>query len=206
MDLIYCIDLHREQKIAEAIKGIPDTNLDYMKLILMTIDAAVAAQNFCIAAQSEGLGTVYIGNILNRQERVARLLKLPKQVLPVIMVCCGYPAAKSVLSKKYPKEIMVHKEYYEEKTAETLTDAFHRKYRDWKMKPSEKLLQKIGETAKDHFGANFRDENRQAMLDKNCVDPLSFWYGYYYAEIDGIMTQKEHLVFLQNQNLPFFRE
>lgn len=205
MDLIYCIDLHRERNIAGAIDGIPDTNLDYMKLVLMIIDAAAAAQNFCIAAESEGLGTVYIGNILNQQEWAARLLKLPEGVIPVIMVCCGWPAAEGTVSKKYPRSIKVHREQYEEKNLEELLTAFREKYQDWKMKPSEKLLRKIGETAERNFGPNFREKNRRAMLDRGEVDPLSFWYGYYYAGINGIMTQREHLAFLERQNMPFFQ-
>ncbi|MGN8713464.1 nitroreductase family protein [Hornefia butyriciproducens] len=206
VNLIFCIDLHRERLIADAIHALSDTNLDYTKLILLTIDASAAAQTFCIAAESLGLRTVYIGNILNQQKKVVKLLGFPEMVVPIIMVCCGYPAVTGSVSEKYPREILIHDSHYEDKPVHSLLEAFQEKYQRWKMKPNDKLLQKIGETAELHFGQEFREINYNTMVDNNYVDPLSFWYGYYYSQTEKKMSQEEHLSFLQEQKLPFIEK
>jgi nitroreductase len=45
--------------------------------VMATVDTALAAQNAALAAESIGLGTVYIGAMRNSPEEVAALLKLP---------------------------------------------------------------------------------------------------------------------------------
>ena len=57
-------------------------------------DCALAAQNFCLAAHSMGLGTVYIGRFEHRQ--VDTLLGLPQGIESVVMIPLGYPAVKEV--------------------------------------------------------------------------------------------------------------
>lgn len=205
VNLVYCIDLHRERRISDAMHAVPDTSLDYQKLILLTIDAAVAAQNFCVAAEENGIGTVYIGNVLNQQKDVAELLRLPEMVVPVIMVTAGWPGAKGVVSGKYPVSVMVHDGYYEEKDIEVLKEAFDAKYDGWKMKPNDKLMEKIGQTAAAYKGEEYRRANRETLLDSSYVDPLSFWYGYYYAGAEGAMSQEDHKRFLESQGLSFLK-
>ncbi len=52
--------------------------LDYLEMFIMaTVDAALAAQNATIAAESLGLGTVYIGAMRNHPEEVPATIKLP---------------------------------------------------------------------------------------------------------------------------------
>jgi hypothetical protein len=55
------------------------------------IDAALAAQNAVTAAESLGLGTVYIGAMRNRPEDVAAELQLPPRVVAVFGLCVGTP-------------------------------------------------------------------------------------------------------------------
>ncbi len=59
--------------------------------LLATADAFVAAQTAVIAAEAEGLGSCYIGDILEHYETVRDLLNLPRYVLPVSLITFGYP-------------------------------------------------------------------------------------------------------------------
>ncbi|MFN7658612.1 MAG: nitroreductase family protein, partial [Dolichospermum sp.] len=57
--LVWLADLARLTHIAES-RGLPHEGLNYLEMFLMAaIDAALAAQNAVIAAESLGLGTVY---------------------------------------------------------------------------------------------------------------------------------------------------
>lgn len=56
------------------------------------IDAALAAQNMSIAAESMGLGICYIGGIRNELDKVTEVLQTPDHVLPLFGLAVGHPA------------------------------------------------------------------------------------------------------------------
>lgn len=60
-------------------------------LVLACCDALIAAQNTVVAAHALGLGSCYIGDILEQKEAHTRLLGLEPWVLPVAMVVYGRP-------------------------------------------------------------------------------------------------------------------
>ena len=205
VNLVFCIDLHRERRIAEELHGVCSLEYDYCKLIMLTLDAAIAAQNLCIAAEGEGLGSVYIGNLIDREKEAAELLNLPEEVIPVIMVTLGYPKTAGNLSGKYTREVLVHEETYEEKDMELLLKDFWQKYEGWNIKPSEKILSGIAENAKDVYDEAYIEKMKAVMTGNDLVDPLSFWYGYYYSDKTDMMDNEAHLKFLTEQKLEFWR-
>ena len=60
-------------------------------LLLAVADAAIAAQNSVVAAESLGIGSCYIGDILEREEEVRSALNLDEFVFPAAFVVYGYP-------------------------------------------------------------------------------------------------------------------
>lgn len=60
-------------------------------LLLAVSDAAIAAQNAVTAAWSLGIGSCYIGDIMEQYETHRRILNLPKYVFPAVMAVFGYP-------------------------------------------------------------------------------------------------------------------
>ena len=69
-------------------------------LLLACADAIIAAQNTVVAAHSLGIGSCYIGDIIENCETVRQLLKLPDFVVPAAMVVYGYPAQSQLARKK----------------------------------------------------------------------------------------------------------
>lgn len=63
----------------------------YGDFLLAAEDTIIAAQTAVTAADALGLGTCYIGDILENYEEHRRLLGLPDYVAPVAMVVGGYP-------------------------------------------------------------------------------------------------------------------
>ncbi len=63
-------------------------------LMLACADAVIAAQNTVAAAQSLGLGSCYIGDIIENAEQVQSMLNLPEYVYPAAMLVYGYPTEK----------------------------------------------------------------------------------------------------------------
>ena len=60
-------------------------------LLLAVDDALIAAQNAVTAAWSEGIGSCYIGDIMENCEQQREILQLPEYVFPAALVVFGYP-------------------------------------------------------------------------------------------------------------------
>jgi nitroreductase len=69
-------------------------------LFLACCDALIAAQTAVIAAESLGLGSCYIGDIMENYEIQRDLFDLPKYVFPISLVCFGYPTPQQISRKQ----------------------------------------------------------------------------------------------------------
>lgn len=84
-------------------------------LMLAVTDATIAAQNTVVAAESLGIGSCYIGDIMENQKDVAKLLHLPDYVFPAAMLVYGWPTDQQKMRKKperCPQEYIVHENTY----------------------------------------------------------------------------------------------
>ncbi len=84
-------------------------------LLLACADAIIAAQNTVVAAQSLGIGSCYIGDVLENCETVRELLQLPEYVLPAAMLVYGYPVDSQITRKKpvrFETEYLVYENQY----------------------------------------------------------------------------------------------
>ena len=111
--LVWLADLARLTYVAQS-RGLSHNGLDYLEMFVMaTVDAALAAQNATIAAESLGLGTVYIGAMRNHPEKVASLLGLPPHTFAVFGLCVGYPESDAAAVKpRLPQSAVLHHETY----------------------------------------------------------------------------------------------
>ncbi|KKI89614.1 NADPH-dependent oxidoreductase [Bacillus sp. SA1-12] len=112
---VFCADLYRHQLIAEMYKQDSDQVLESTeKFMVAVIDAALAAQNAVLAAESMGLGAVYIGGLRNNLEEVCKVLKTPARVVPLFGIAVGYPLAKPDQKQRLPYEHVYHEDEYEQ--------------------------------------------------------------------------------------------
>lgn len=107
MVLIFCADCQkwydafREAGCDPRVPGVGD-------LMLAVSDTNIAAQNAVVAAQSLGIGSCYIGDILENCETHRELLCLPAYVVPVAMLVFGYPTEQQINRKKPERVAMKH--------------------------------------------------------------------------------------------------
>jgi nitroreductase len=112
--LVFIADLSRNERLGKA-EGTTLEVLPYLDAFLVaSIDAAMAAQNAVIAAESLGLSTVYIGALRNNVTRVAELLELPSGAGPVFGLCVGYakPESAGEVKPRLPQEVVLHHDRY----------------------------------------------------------------------------------------------
>jgi nitroreductase len=98
----------KEQKLP---KRMPDKG----DLFLACCDALIAAQTSVIAAESLGLGSCYIGDIMENYETHKEIFNLPSHVFPITMVCYGYPTKlqkNRELTQRFASEYICFKDTY----------------------------------------------------------------------------------------------
>ena len=76
-------------------------------MLLACCDALIAAQTAVIAAESMGIGSCYIGDIMENYEFHKELFNLPKYAFPITLLCFGYPKDKitnKILTPRFPQQ------------------------------------------------------------------------------------------------------
>lgn len=101
MLLVFCSDFKKWYD-AFKIADLKPREVGVGDLILGIEDSMIAAQNAITAAWSLGIGSCYIGDILENKEKIKELLKLPEYVFPSTLVVFGYPT-KQQLERVKPK-------------------------------------------------------------------------------------------------------
>jgi nitroreductase len=112
--LVFLADLSRNERLAKE-EGTTFETIPYLESYLVAaVDAALAAQNAVVAAESLGLSTVYIGALRNDPELIAKTLDLPPGTMGVFGLCVGYaaPSAVSAVKPRLPQAVVVHHETY----------------------------------------------------------------------------------------------
>jgi len=114
---VFCADFNRHLQIC------PDAQLGRAEqLLLGCVDTALMAQNAMVAAESLGLGGVFIGGIRNNIADVTALLELPKFVLPLFGFCIGYPSASPDVKPRMPQAMLVHENSYHQVDEKVLAE------------------------------------------------------------------------------------
>jgi len=124
--LLWIADLARAHHIA-ARNDAPAEGFGYIESFLVaSIDAALAAQNAVVAAESLGLGTVYIGALRNRPEDVAALIDLPPNAGVVFGLVVGWPDPDRPASIKprLPQAAVLHHERYALEPQQAAIDSY----------------------------------------------------------------------------------
>ena len=109
--LVFCPDLNKlkiacEMNNKEMKEGFTES------FIIATIDTALISQNIILAAESLGLGGVYIGGVRNNPDKISQLLNLPKNVYPAFGMCLGYPNQNPDVKPRLPMSLVLKENTY----------------------------------------------------------------------------------------------
>ena len=96
-------------------KGITPRQPGDGDLLLASCDALIAAQTAVIAAESLGIGSCYIGDILENAELHREMFNLPRYTLPITLLVFGRPFVakeENRLTSRYDPQYVVFKDKY----------------------------------------------------------------------------------------------
>jgi len=124
--LTFCADFNRVTKWCEQRQADPGFD-NFQSFMATTIDAMLAAQTFCIAAESKGLGICYLGTTTYNAGEIIECLKLPKLVVPITTITVGYPDILPEKTDRLPLSAIVHYEVYNDFDNEAIDEMYAEK-------------------------------------------------------------------------------
>jgi nitroreductase len=166
--LVWLADLARLNAIAADRQTQVEGTQFTEAFILGIVDATLAAQSALIAAESLGLGTVYIGAMRNHPEKVAEALGLPPSVFAVFGMSIGWPdpAKATGIKPRLPQSVVLHREVYDAAPRREVIDRYNGIARDYMreqgMKEQDWTAQAMGRL-KDREAMHGRDRMREAL-------------------------------------------
>jgi len=135
-------------------------------LMLACCDALIAAQQAVVVAESMGIGSCYIGDIMENIETHREMFNLPNHVFPVTMLCFGffkdsYPAQTP--RPRFDQKFIHFKDQYQRVSPEGFKEMFDHLEKD----SNTHLLENAENFAQHHYlrktGADFSEEMRRSV-------------------------------------------
>ncbi|MFJ3407219.1 NADPH-dependent oxidoreductase [Promicromonospora sp. NPDC090134] len=113
--LVWVADVARVRALAERRNTSVHATGYLETTVTAYLDTALAAQNAMVAAESLGLGTVYLGGVRDRPEELAAELRLPRGTAPVVGLVVGRPdpARPGRVKPRLPQAVVLHHETYD---------------------------------------------------------------------------------------------
>ena len=168
--LMWLADLNRIEQIAADRQTQVEATHYTEAFILGVVDATLAAQTAFVAAESIGLGAVYVGAVRNHPEKIAAELNLPPHVFAVFGMAVGYPdpAKETGIKPRLPQDIVLHREQYDAGLKRDAIERYNGVARDFMreqgMKEQDWTLQATARL-KDVPAMHGRDRMRVALLN-----------------------------------------
>jgi nitroreductase len=178
--LVFCIDLHRNERWA-SLEVAPYTAMSSFRHFWVSFqDTVICAQNICTAADSMGLGSVYIGTVIDMPKDIQAMLKLPKGVFPVVLLCIGYPRSRPAPRRKLGVDAVVHSECYREIEDEKLVNAYNDKYQSVKLETTEQRMETILKVCREVHGEEFAKECADRIKANGYINRAQHYFGIHY--------------------------
>lgn len=164
--LCWIADLSRLTRLGEAHQKKME-GLDYLESFMVAlVDAALAAQNALVAAESLGLGTVYVGALRHHPEKVAAELALPPGAFAAFGMAVGHPAVQGAVKPRLPQSLVLHREQYRVEGEPAAIAGYDQALGDFSVAQgmgqqdwTQRMMSRVGTAA----GLSGRDRMREAL-------------------------------------------
>jgi nitroreductase len=138
-------------------------------LMLACSDALIAAQNAVVAAEALGLGSCYIGDIMENYETHRQLLNLPNYLFPISMVVFGYPTEQQKQRQqpeRFNEKYILFENQYKQLTKEEFDDMYAKTHERMKSFNNGKLEKTYGQIMYERkYNADFTKEMNRSVMD-----------------------------------------
>lgn len=101
--LTVCADFNRFSRWCEVSGAIPGYD-NFLSFISAMLDATIFAQQIVTIAETEGLGTCYLGTVTYNADQISDILELPDMVVPIACIALGWPEEEGEATERLSLE------------------------------------------------------------------------------------------------------
>jgi nitroreductase len=204
--LLFCIDWHRNERWA-SLSVAPFTATSSFRHFWVSFqDVVICAQNICTAADSMGLGSVYIGTVIDKPRDIQAMFELPKGVFPVVLLCLGYPTTRSMPRKKLDVDVVVHSERYRKIEDKELLAAYEKKYPDYKLEATDERLERIMKVCQQVHGEEFAKKCAERIKTDGYINRAQHYFGLHYQADVMPEGNDEYLKLMEEFGFNWFKK
>jgi len=205
VSLLFCIDWRRLERWAR-LEIAPFTATGSFRHFWISFqDTVICAQNICTAADSLGLGSVYIGTVIDCLRDLREMFELPRGVFPVVLLCLGYPNAKPESRRKLGTDVIVHCEKYCEIEDETLRSSFNKKYPSLKVEATEDRLEEIFAVCQKTDGEEFAKKCIERIEENGYINHVQRYFGLHYRADLMPEGNEDYMALMEEFGFSWFR-
>ncbi len=122
----FCADINRFSLWCKE-RGAEPCYDNFSWFVTATIDTTIAAQNFALEAEEQGLGICYLGTTTYNAKEIASILELPKGVIPITTIVVGEPDESPELTERLPIEAVAHWQKYRDYSSDDINTLWKEK-------------------------------------------------------------------------------
>ncbi len=206
VNLVFCIDWQRSRRWAELENAPYSATKSFRHFWISFQDTIIAAQNICTAADAMGLGSVYIGTVIDQLEAFRDICGLPKGVFPVVLLTMGYPKARPKPKRKLGVPVIVHDEKYRELSDEELRAAFSAKYRSNRMEITDERLERIATVCRRVHGEEFARRCIDSIKQAGYINQVQRYFGLHYVADEMPEGNEDYLRLMEEFGFDWFKK
>jgi FMN reductase (NADPH)/FMN reductase [NAD(P)H] len=136
-------------------------------LFLAWCDALIAPQTAVIAAESFGIGSCYIGDIMEQYEIHRELFSLPQYTFPICLLLFGYPTREQLnrpYTKRFDEKFILFENQYRRLSLHDFKQMFAARERLRSKTPGKEGITNVGQAMYMHkFDADFSVEMSRSV-------------------------------------------
>ncbi len=206
VDLLFCIDWHRIKRWAELEVAPFTASSSFRHFWVSFQDTIIVAQNIVTAADALGLGSVYVGTIIDFIPEIRKMFELPAGVFPVVLLSVGYPISKALPRKKLGIDTIVHSEKYEERKDKDILNAFNEKYSEIKIPVTKDRVEIIYKVAKEVHGEDFAEKVIGKIKENGYINAAQRYFGLHYIASEMPKNNEDYLRLMKESGFGWFKK
>jgi len=206
VNLLFCIDWHRLERWAKLETAPYSCSSAFIHFWISFQDTVIAAQNICTAADAMNLGSVYIGTVADFLRELRDMFELPDGVLPVVLLCLGYPKEKPKVRKKLALEVIVHDEKYHDLEDQKLIEAYNDKYPEVKITITDERLDQIYHACLKVHGREFADKCIARIKEQGYINMVQRYFGLHYRAVEMPAINEYFLQVMEEFGFNWFKK
>ena len=133
VNLLFVLDWYKLARYSRCRQAPFVENRSTSHFFIAWDDTLLSAQAIETAAWLYGIGSCFVGHVMDCTEQLTELYGLPEMTFPVMLLSMGYPKVMPLKSQKLQKDMIVFEGRYPELSDAQICAAYDEKYRDRKL-------------------------------------------------------------------------